>query len=408
MKRVIMKSFFNGILIFAGIIIALSCSDEKVTPDDDNEIKDKPNVPRIHSVEMKAVQPHENDPDVIWYDNFDYENLYLESSGGIDSETFFGASGGSMLAGFTEGHVSGPGNRKVAFGDFPSGNAAVLNKGSKYDTIYWRIYLKHEYGWEGAPAKLSRATSIVSSNWQQAMIAHVWSGPGNSLTLDPASGVEGQTDNVITTKYNDFDNLRWLGNSPASAFQVTSTQESGYWLLVEASAILNTPGESDGSSRLWIDGTLAAERTNLNFRGSYDNHGINAVFLESYWNGGALKTQGRWMDNFVISQKPIGPVVCSPNPVIYKMPYGGPEGMQAWDLEIATDYSGNNVVYTASVKSNQEQVKADTQNGEFKGTLAGLSQLSSGSIYLSRARQQDVNGEWSDWSRWHQPFSVVD
>jgi hypothetical protein len=403
----IMKYFFTGFFLYAGIMIG-SCSDEKVIPDEDNGIKGKPNVPRIHSVEMKAVQPHENDPDVIWFDNFDDEKLYLESTGGIDFGKFFGASGGSMLAGFTKGQVTGPGNRKVAFGDFPSGNAAVLNKGSKYDTIYWRIYVKHEYGWEGAPAKLSRATSIVSSNWRQAMIAHVWSGAGNSLTLDPARGVDGQTDNVITTKYNDFDNLFWLGNKPNSEFQISATRESGYWVMVESSAILNTPGQSNGMNNLWIDGRLEVERKNLNFRGSYDNHGINAVFLESYWNSGALKTQGRWMDNFVISEKPIGPVVCTPDPLIYKTPYSGPESLQAWELELATDYSGNNIVYTASVTDKKEQVKIDSQNGQFKGTLAGLSKLSPGNIYFGRVRQQDVNGEWSEWSRWHQPFAVED
>ena len=30
------------------------------------------------------------------------------------------------------------------------------------------------------------------------MITHVWSGVGNSLTLDPASGVKEQSDSILT------------------------------------------------------------------------------------------------------------------------------------------------------------------------------------------------------------------
>jgi hypothetical protein len=402
-----MKYFTTTFLFFTGTFILASCAGNSSvnTQGQIPAAKDKPSVPRISSVEMKTVQPHENDPAVIWYDDFSDYKSYLESSGEIDFETFFGSAGGSMKAGFIEGQISGPGNRKIAFGDFPTGSR-VVNKGEKYETVYWRIYLKHQYGWEGVPYKLSRATSIVSERWQQAMIAHVWSGAGNSLTLDPASGVRGQTGNIITTKYNDFDNLIWLGNRPGSEFQVSSTEESGYWVLVEASATLNTPGQSNGSSRLWIDGRLEAERTNLNFRGIYDGHGINAVFLESYADG-KLKTQERWMDNFVVSVKPIGPVVCTPNPVLYKTPYRGMGKLQAWEVEIATDYNGRNVVFSSSVKRN-EQVKVDSRNGKFRGTLSGKSQLSPGNTYFSRVRQQDNNGVWSEWSRWHQPFNVED
>lgn len=403
-----MKYFKTSLLFFTGaLILASSAGNSSVnTQSEISTAKDRPSVPRISSVEMKDVQPHENDPAVIWYDDFSDYKTYLESSGEIDFQKFFGSSGGSMKAGFKEGQVSGPGNRKLAFGDFPTGSP-VVNKGKKYDTIYWRIYLKHEEGWQGSPYKLSRATSLVSEKWQQAMIAHVWSGAENSLTLDPATGVEGQTANIKTTRYNDFANLSWMGNRPGSDLQVTSTEESGYWVMVEASAILNTPGQSNGLNQLWIDGRLEAERTNLNFRGSYDKHGINAVFLESYWNNGALRTQERWMDNFVVSVKPIGPVVCTPNPVLYKTPYRGPGRMRAWEVEIATDYEGSNVVYSASVKGN-EQVKVDSRNGKFRESLSGKSRLSPGNTYFSRVRQQDNNGVWSEWSRWHQPFNVED
>jgi len=176
--------------------------------------------------------------------------------------------------------------------------------------------------------------------------------------------------------------------------------------MVEASARLNTPGKSDGSTRLWIDGRLEAERENLNFRGSYTRHGINAVFLESYWNGGAVKTEGRWFDNFVVSTEPIGPVYCSPNPVLYKTPFHGLGNLEAWEVELASDVNGNDVVFSSQPVKDGDQITIDPNTGNFTGSLQNNIQLLSGTTYFCRVRQKGIDGEWSDWSRWHQQFKV--
>ncbi len=398
----------SGFILVLGIMFNSCCETDSKPGVPEENIKSL-DVPRIDFVVMAEIQPHQNNPNVIWYDDFNNgENDYMESSGDIDPDESFGGSGGSMKAGFKQGAINGEGNRKLAFGDFPDPDNSinVAQRGRQFNDIYWRIYVKHEYGWQGAPAKMSRATSIVSGNWQQAMISHVWSGKNNSLTLDPASGVDGQSSNVITTKYNDFDNLTWLGNKPSSEFQISSTGESGYWVLVESRAKLNTPGKSDGLARLWIDGRLEAEREDLNFRGSYTDHGINAVFLESYWNGGSIKTQGRWYDNFIVSTKTIEPVVCPSNPTLYKTPYQGPEDLAAWEVELATNCKGDDIVYKSKELGKKENVEINVSNGSFCGSLNGKSDLSSENTYFCRVHQKSTNGEWSDWSRWHQNFEI--
>ena len=398
----------SGFFLVLGIMFN-ACSETNREPAVMEENIKSLDIPRIDFVVMSVVQPHQNDPNVIWYDDFnDGKKDYMESSGDIDPYESFGGTGGSMKAGFKQGAINGEGNRKLAFGDFPDPDNSidVAQRGQHFNDIYWRIYIKHEYGWEGAPAKMSRATSIVSGNWKQAMIAHVWSGKNNSLTLDPASGVDGQSSNVITTKYNDFDNLTWLGNKPSSEFQISSTGESGYWILVESRAKLNTPGKSDGLARLWIDGRLEAERENLNFIGSYTDYGINAVFLESYWNSGSIKTQGRWYDNFIVSTNPIGPVVCPSKPTLYKTPYHGPEDLEAWKVELATDCEGNDIVYKSKELGKEESVVINTESGNFCGSLNGKSDLTSEKSYFCRVCQKSTNGKWSGWSRWHQNFNV--
>ena len=361
-----------------------------------------PETPQIDSLIALRPSPLETDPTVIWHDDFNGpEKPYTESQGKIDTSQGYGGVGGSML-GFYKKGTRGIGNRKVFFGDSPTGK--VINRGQQYNEIYWRFYVKHQYGWTGGgPAKLSRATSIVSPNWAQAMIAHVWSS-GEALTLDPATGV--RDNKVVTTRYNDFDNLRWLGNKPASHFRLHSTEESGRWVCVEARVKLNTPGKKDGLNQLWIDGRLEAERKNLDWRGRYTEHGINAVFLETYWNKGSPVTQSRWIDNFVISTQPIGPVVTSRRPTLIKTPYRGPGRQQAWQVEIVADSAGEKVVWTSNLIKVPERIQVGSDTGRFIGRLSDQTRLEAGHVYFIRVRQQSTNGTWSAWSSWHQPFKT--
>ncbi len=360
-------------------------------------------APRIDRVVMLNPQPNENESSIIWYDDFDDPTKrYGESSGSLTKDVYFGDSGQSMLSHYPKGS-RGVGNRKVFFGDSPTGNP-VIRRGEKFEEIYWRIYVKHQYGWTGGgPAKLSRATSLVSSNWAQAMISHVWSS-GETLTLDPATGVSGS--NVVTRRYNDFDRLRWLGNKPTARFNIHSAEESGCWVCVEARVKLNTPGEKDGLNQLWIDGRLEAERTRLDWRGNYTKHGINAVFLETYWNQGSPVAQSRWIDNFMISTKPIGPVVCPRNPVLIKTEFRGTGTPGEWEVELASDDHGETIVWKSNGIEGTDRVRVDVNSGRFLSQLADRDRLEPSTIYFARVRERDSVGEWSLWSDWHQPFQT--
>jgi len=215
-----------------------------------------------------------------------------------------------MRARFQAGEVSA-GALHLAFGRVPD---AYFDKGIRpgedFRDIYYRVYLRNQAGWQGSPAKLSRATAFAGPNWSQAMIAHLWSS-GNFLLVDPASGVDGNG-NVVTTKYNDFDHLRWLGNKRGIT-PIFAPQNADKWFCIEAHVRLNDPGQSNGVQEFWIDGKLEARRTGLNFVGTYADYGINAVFLENYWNAGSPKPQERYFDSFVVSTQRIG-CLCAVDP----------------------------------------------------------------------------------------------
>ncbi len=201
----------------------------------------------------------------------------------------------------------GAGGIKVAFGRNPNTymNKQQISPNQDFREIFYRMYLKMEEGWEGNPAKLSRATVFTSSeDWRQAMIAHLWSDGEYHLLLDPASCVD-ENGTVRCTTYNDFDNLDWLGYLSGKT-PLFDADHDDTWFCVEHHVKLNDPGQSNGLQEFWIDDDLEARREGMNFTGTYTEYAINAVFFENYWNDGSIKDQKRYFDNIVISTERIG------------------------------------------------------------------------------------------------------
>ena len=250
----------------------------------------------------------------LWCDDFESNRLaryfeYDSAQGAFVRASGVGVGGSTGMRARFPTTASGAGSLKVALGKTPSAYFRAVDAAtSVHRDVYWRHYLRTDSGWSGGGGdKLSRATSIVSAGWAQSMIAHVWSGTKANvayLYIDPASGTDA-AGVLKTTKYNDFPNLRWLGAVKATSPSFTA-EKAGQWLCIEAHARLNTAGASDGVFELWIDGAQAAQRTGLNWVGSFSEYGINAVFLENYWNSRSPKIQERYFDNFVISTERIG------------------------------------------------------------------------------------------------------
>jgi len=251
----------------------------------------------------------------VWCDDFEQDRLaqYFEydSAGGAFTRTSGVGVGGSvgMRARFATGQTS-VGSLHLALGKTPQGYFRAVDQGQvPRRELYWRLYLKNQPGWTGGGGdKLSRALSFASpTSWAEAMIAHVWSGMGadaNFLLLDPASGTD--TLGVLqTVQYNDWQHMRWLGQS-RSAMPLFDSNHVGQWYCIESHVRLNDPGQSNGVFELWLDGTSQARRTGLNWVGAFTAYGINAVYVENYWNAGSPQAQERYIDNFVVSTQPIG------------------------------------------------------------------------------------------------------
>lgn len=249
-------------------------------------------------------------PNVLWCDDFEdmvplnQKYFQYDSAGGSFIPVQGQGVGGSvgMQATWQSAQVSA-GSFIRTFGRSPVNSQS--NSNTDFNEIYWRLYLKEQSGWTGNSYKLTRATIFASSNWAQAMIAHVWGdGTGDTLIIDPASGIN-SNGNLVTTQYNDFANLTWLGLVRGST-PIFNQADSGVWHCIESHVKLNSSGASNGIFEFWIDNNLEASRTDLNWVGTWTGFGVNAVFFENYWNGGAPGQRIRYIDNLVVSTQRIG------------------------------------------------------------------------------------------------------
>jgi hypothetical protein len=259
-------------------------------------------------------------PAWLWCDDFESDAqlnsdyFEVDRAGGRFGVSTDAAWGGSAsLKGVYIPSSRNAGNIKFSFGRTPVAPTRYPNQ--DFQEIYWRFYMMVDANWTGNPAKTTRITVFSAPDWSQAMIGHVWEDSGLGLALDPASGVDPAlaSSTVLTQGYNDFKNLRWLGILPGKT-EVYSAAYRNRWVCVETHVKLNTPGASDGVFEFWIDDVRQAGSSALNWRSSYQDYGLNAIFIENYSGSNLTQQQARYFDNFVVSTARIGCNTNSPAP----------------------------------------------------------------------------------------------
>ena len=251
-------------------------------------------------------------PEWIWCDDFDVNRLgryfeFVSAGGAFTREDGAGRDGsGAMVARWRDPGQVRAGDLHLAFGRTPDPYFRPVDEGTTlHRRIFWRMYVRLDDGWSGGSGhKLARATSFATAEWAQAMVAHVWGGSRPTLALDPASGTTSDGE-LATGSYNDLDRFRWLG-AVESRSEVFGPERRGVWQCIEAEVELESPGARDGAFRLWVDGALEAERTGLDWVGGSAEYGVNALFVENYWDGGAPAPLERAFDNLVVSTERIG------------------------------------------------------------------------------------------------------
>jgi hypothetical protein len=277
-------------------------------------------LPALAALVARAVAPagpcDRPAPSWIFCDDFERDRRasYFEvvARGSFTRAAGVGRGGSwGMRARWSAGQVDA-GALHLAFGRTPHRYFRPADAGTAvYREVYWRVWLWRAPGWTGGGGhKLARVTSFADSTWAQAMAAHLWSGVRarrDMLVLVAASGTD-TTGRLRTGRYNDVSNFRWLG-ARAGTTPVFADSTAGRWVCIEAHVRLETPGRADGVFEPWVDGRPEARRDGLAWVGGSAAYGINALFLENYWNGGAPGPRERVFDDLVVATAPIG---CAP------------------------------------------------------------------------------------------------
>jgi len=73
----------------------------------------------------------------------------------------------------------------------------------------------------------------------------------------------------------------------------------GRWIRIEQEIVLNAPKKSDGIVRVWADGVLMAERTDIAFRSKAETS-LSSVLADVHYGsaeaaGGAVKDASIWL-----------------------------------------------------------------------------------------------------------------
>ncbi|MDX2505577.1 MAG: hypothetical protein QNL62_14020 [Gammaproteobacteria bacterium] len=268
----------------------------------------------------KGLNPN---PNVIWCDSFEDEDLgsgntvdenYYIFDKGSDPENMVRVNNQSIHGVYALKHhwnagagSGGTGSFIRTFGRNPANSQS--HSSQDFNDIYWRFYIKLQAGFSGQPNKLTRATIFTDKNWAQAMIAHMWALNNGPLELDPATGIDLNTNLLASTGWNDFANLTFLGKVKGNTLLVPDT-----WYCVEAHVKLNTPDQTNGAFEYWRDDKLQASRSDLNWVGTWNDYGINTIMISNYWNETSPKEQERYIDALVISTERIGCLVAPPKP----------------------------------------------------------------------------------------------
>ena len=186
----------------------------------------------------------------------------------------------------------------------------LKDHGGEPEELYFRYYLRLAEDWNPAIAdgKLpGMAGTYNNAGWGGRRVdgSDGWSLRGLFVRMfqkdHPMSGLTQLGTYAyhaeMTGTYGDF----WIWPGALLA--------RNRWYCIEQYVRLNRPGVSDGVMRVWVDGRLAMERSNMRLR-NVDRLRIETVWLDVYHGGAETSPydQHLYIDNVVVARRYIGPM----------------------------------------------------------------------------------------------------
>jgi len=176
-----------------------------------------------------------------------------------------------------------------------------------YDTVTASYWVRFPSDWQGYTKLLLLRGSLKDDAWSSFGVA----GACPDGTKWFLTNVVKPEDNTLSfyTYYvgmrTEADGVTCWGRygdtaSPPSSYYAPLDVSLGMWHHLEFEVILNTPGVSNGSQRMWLDGTLKGEWSGIRFRNT-SSLALNVLTLEGSVNG-TQKTESIIVDDVLVTR----------------------------------------------------------------------------------------------------------
>jgi hypothetical protein len=189
----------------------------------------------------------------------------------------------------------------IRFGEGPM--VTPYSPRARFEEVWVRMHLLLEDGWDvGGLGDLVEVNSL-GTNWAHAMSASIDApSDGDSLRARARTCVSGGV--VQCDGQQDWQSLQELGNDPGET-ALFDGSASGQWHCIVMHVRLNTPGMNDGLLEVSLDGQPEATLDDLDFVGTIDDAGLNAIHLSAYREGGPPDQVRRYVDDIVVADVPL-------------------------------------------------------------------------------------------------------
>jgi hypothetical protein len=166
------------------------------------------------------------------------------------------------------------------YGDFHFGDYFSVD-GPKIEEVYLRLYSKFDAGSITNKIAIINLTDGTNNTKHYQVYVHTGNGEGYGV------------DHSYFTQWRFFHLRQNIGTAV--------TPRVGQWDKLKMYVRLNTPGQSNGIVRLWVNDQLKMEYTNLNIREG-TSYGMGKLNLSTYQSADRATSNGvQWHDDFMLS-----------------------------------------------------------------------------------------------------------
>jgi uncharacterized protein YjdB len=174
-------------------------------------------------------------------------------------------------------------------GDQPYDQAILLDGSAQYTQLYGSIWLKYSPGFAVDGAGILKILYMWASDDKPSLCLCVNNYTAGGGNFTPQLGLQDATNQNLI---------------PNVSGQVGYGFPTGQWVRLEFLLVMNSPGQSNGVAKVWANGVLVTNFTNVDFVSSSTQEYWHKLEIAPYWGGlgGTVPSaQYLWVDHLYAS-----------------------------------------------------------------------------------------------------------